>query len=155
MEFQSIQLDAADHRLALFFQRGHQLVERRSKCCDAILLQLFRDRVQVDAHRLQAAQCGGCFIEIFAHSVPDNPAVIFECVERFRRQRIDRFRADEILYVKNIGILWILSSGARPKRPLDPRPALTQRREAFAVKDLEKTLINHFGIGDGDFPEQR
>ena len=81
--------------------------------------------------------------------------MIFECVERFRRQRIDRFGADEILDIENVGVLWILRAGAGPQRPLDARPALTQRREAFAVKDLEKTLINYFGIGDGDFPEQR
>src|SRR5204863_378002 len=70
------------------------------------------------------------------------------------RQRVDGFRPDQVVYVKGVGVAWILGAGGGPEEPLRHRPALRERLPAFRSYEAEIPLIGELGVGDGDLSAQ-
>src|SRR4030095_16970758 len=145
----------ADHCVTLFFQFAQQLIERRSKGRHTVLLKLLRNCVEIDAQSLQSSQSRRCVIETIPYSLSRHLTTIFEGIEGLGRQCIDRLSTDEVLNIKSIRIGRILSACAGPQRSLDTSATLAQRDKPLAMKNLEETVVNHFGIRDSDLTEQR
>ena len=104
----------ADHCVALFFQRSHQLIERRGKSIHTVLLKLLGDCIEIDAQSFQPSERRRRVIETIPYSLSRHLAMVFEGIERLRRQSIDGFSADEVFDVKNIRIGRVLGAGAGP-----------------------------------------
>src|SRR5215467_11469233 len=100
-------------RLRAFFYCSQQLVESLFEEAHAIGSELVSDCVDRDSQLSEIAHHLLRAIDVFGQSLA-RPAMIPECVERCRRNRIDRVPPDHLLDIKNVGIGRVFRAGASP-----------------------------------------
>src|SRR5215469_16018595 len=103
--------------LRAFFYCSQQLVESFFEEPNAIGSELVGDFVDRDSQISEIAHHLLRAIEVFGQSLA-RLAMIPECVERRRRNRIDRVRPDHLLHVENVWIRGVFRAGASPQHPL-------------------------------------
>jgi len=84
----------------------------------------------------------------FFRQAGTQPAVIAERINRRRRNRVHRVRADQLFDIHDVPIFWILGAGAGPKQPLRLSALGRQGFPARAAEQLLILLVGELGVGD-------
>ena len=102
------------HRRSLPVNCREQFSECICEQADAVLDQPVGDRVERDADLVQGGESGTRPLDVLLEAEA-RPTVIPERIECRRQDSVDRFGADQLLYVEGVAVCRILRAGAGPE----------------------------------------
>ena len=117
---------------------------------DPLLLEHSRDVAEVDRGRQTLHDASG-FREVAGKGLPHG-AVILEELQRLRRQRVDRVRADQRIHVQHIGVRRIFGARAGPQETLGLGSGGGNGAPPLPVQQVAEPRVGELRVRDRDFP---
>src|SRR5579875_3983817 len=139
--------------LMLAFDPLEQIMEGIGELLHALILQLLRDLIVMNADLLQLVKRGAGAIQIIFDTVAYS-AVIAEVLDGLQRHCVHGIRADQFLGIEHVAVCRVLGAGAGPERALHSCAGVLERFEARRAEDAFELLVDQAGVGDGRFPLQ-
>ena len=142
------------HGVDLFRDPADQLVVRVRELLHAVIEQLLRDGLHVDAGLGELVHHPVCARVVGLDRVAGNDAVIEESLDGCGRHCVHGVRTDQRFRVDHVAIVGILGAGACPEGTLHMAAGGAQGRETLAAEALFEQLVREDRIGDRRFAQQ-